>query len=112
MQSLARAFTYAGARAVVGTLWKVEDITAARIVEDMYAAIARGESVSAALRSAQLDAAGAQPYRNAREWAGWVATGDPAARPDITSPISTRRWALAFAALVAACIAVTAYRFR
>ena len=112
MQSLARAFTYAGARAVVGTLWKVEDITAAHIVENMYSAIGRGESVSAALRSAQLDAAGAQPYRNARGWAGWVATGDPTARPDITSPISTRRWALAFAALVAAFIAVTAYRFR
>ena len=112
MQSLARAFTYAGARAVVGTLWKVEDTTAARIVENMYSAIARGNSVSAALRSAQLEAAGEQPYRTAREWAGWVATGDPASRPDITSPISTRRWALAFAVIIAAFIAGTAYRFR
>jgi CHAT domain-containing protein/tetratricopeptide (TPR) repeat protein len=112
MQSLARAFTYAGARAVVGTLWKVEDITAARIVENMYSAIGRGESVSAALRSAQLDAAGAQPYRNARAWAGWVATGDPAARPDIASPLSSRRRTLAFAAIFAAVIAATAYRFR
>ncbi|HEY8133072.1 MAG TPA: CHAT domain-containing tetratricopeptide repeat protein [Thermoanaerobaculia bacterium] len=112
MQSLARAFTYAGARAVVGTLWKVEDTTAARIVENMYSAIAEGSSVSAALRSAQLEAAGEQPYRTAREWAGWVATGDPASRPDITSPVSTRRWALAFAVIIAAFIAVTAYRFR
>src|SRR5712692_1483575 len=86
MHSLARAFTYAGARAVVGTLWKVQDTTAARIVEDMYAAIGRGQSVSAALRSAQLTVAGAKPYRNAGEWAGWVATGDPAARPDLHPP--------------------------
>jgi CHAT domain-containing protein/Tfp pilus assembly protein PilF len=83
MHSLARAFTYAGANAVVGTLWKVQDTAAAAIVEDMYGAINRGQSISAALRTAQLQAAGPNPYRTARHWAGWVATGDASARPDL-----------------------------
>ncbi|MDQ6800320.1 MAG: CHAT domain-containing protein [Acidobacteriota bacterium] len=87
MHSLARAFTYAGANAVVGTLWKVQDTAAAAIVQDMYSAISRGQSISAALRTAQLRAAGPKPYRTARDWAGWVATGDASARPDLHPPI-------------------------
>ncbi|PYQ53976.1 MAG: hypothetical protein DMF59_00260 [Acidobacteria bacterium] len=91
MHSLARAFTYAGARAVVGTLWRVQDTAAAAIVQDMYSAISRGQSISAALRTAQLAAAGPRPYRNARDWAGWVATGDASARPDLHPPILLAR---------------------
>jgi CHAT domain-containing protein len=89
MHSLARAFTYAGAKSVVGTLWKVEDTTAATIVRDMYSAIGRGQTVAAALRFAQLRTAGEHPYRNAREWAGWVVSGDAASHPDIASPALT-----------------------
>jgi CHAT domain-containing protein len=92
MHSLARAFTYAGANAVVGTLWKVDDRSASKIVRDMYAAIGRGRSVSAALRDAQLAAAAADPYRNARDWAGWVATGDPAVHPAIERGIPIPPW--------------------
>jgi CHAT domain-containing protein len=91
MHSLARAFTYAGANAVVGTLWKVQDTAAASIVQDMYSAISRGQSISAALRTAQLQAAGPNPYRTARDWAGWVATGDASARPDLHPPILQAR---------------------
>jgi CHAT domain-containing protein len=92
MHSLARAFTYAGANAVVGTLWKVEDLSASKIVRSMYAGIKRGEPVSTALRDAQLKAAAADPYRNARDWAGWVATGDPAVRPAIAGAIPLSPW--------------------
>ncbi|HEX9407792.1 MAG TPA: CHAT domain-containing protein, partial [Thermoanaerobaculia bacterium] len=110
MHSLARAFTYAGARAVVGTLWKVEDVTAAKIVEHMYSAIGRGESVSAALRSAQLNAAGSHPYRNARQWAGWVATGDPAARPEISRAMPISPWIAGLVILAALAWGASAFR--
>jgi hypothetical protein len=83
MHSLARAFTYAGAQTVVGTLWKVEDSSAAAFVEDMYKSIAAGRPVSGALREAQLRMAGDHPYRNARQWAGWIAAGDPGAKLEL-----------------------------
>ena len=66
-------------------------VAAAAIVQDMYSAISRGQSISAALRTAQLAAAGPRPYRNARDWAGWVATGDASARPDLHPPILLAR---------------------
>ncbi len=100
MHSLARAFTYAGARTVVGALWKVEDASAAAIVEDMYKSIATGQSVSGALREAQLRMAGDHPYRNSRRWAGWIAAGDPAAKLEL-EPRRSRTWpSLAFAIAV------------
>jgi CHAT domain-containing protein/tetratricopeptide (TPR) repeat protein len=78
MQSLARAFTHAGARTVVGTLWKVEDRAAARFMELMYAELASGNSVSSSLRAAQQAIATERPYDSAALWAPWMATGDPA----------------------------------
>jgi hypothetical protein len=69
----------------------VQDTAAAGIVQNMYGAISRGESISAALRTAQLQVAGDNPYRNARDWAGWVATGDASARPDLHPAILQAR---------------------
>jgi tetratricopeptide (TPR) repeat protein len=85
VQGLARAFTYAGAQAVVGTLWRVEDSAAAQLLGRMYSALGRGVPVAAALRQAQLEAAGERPYARARDWAGFVLIGDPATRPWIGS---------------------------
>lgn len=78
MQSLARAFTHAGARTVVGTLWKVEDRAAARLIEQMYEHLAAGRDVSSSLRAAQLAVSGERPYATAAHWAPWVVSGDPA----------------------------------
>lgn len=110
MHSLARAFTYAGANAVVGTLWKVEDQSASNIARKMYASIARGASVSSALRNAQLATAAGDPYRNAREWAGWVATGDPAVRPAIAGTMPISPWLAAFGIAAAFLWGVAALR--
>lgn len=113
MHSLARAFTYAGAKSVVGTLWRVEDATAAAIVKDMYSAIGRGQTVSGALRFAQIRAAGDHPYRNPRNWAGWVVSGDAAARPDIAAPaLSTASIGIAVAAGLVALLFAAFLRFR
>jgi CHAT domain-containing protein/tetratricopeptide (TPR) repeat protein len=110
IHSLARAFTFAGAKSVVGTLWKVEDRSAKEFVQEMYGAIADGQPVATALRTAQLRLAGEHPYRNARDWAGWLAAGDPTARPDLARPIissATRSiLGMAFFALLLGGVAV------
>ncbi|WP_263974562.1 CHAT domain-containing protein [Myxococcus xanthus] len=74
--SLARAFFEAGSNAVVASLWPLRDEEAADLVEHFYRHLARGLSVSAALRAAQLEAidAGLPPAA----WAGLVVLGDAA----------------------------------
>jgi CHAT domain-containing protein len=98
--SLARAFHYAGARSVVGTLWKVEDAATARLVADLYRGIASGATVATALRAAQLKAAGPRPYAVARDWAGFVVMGDPGARPRIETAPFVPAWLWACASIL------------
>ncbi len=79
VMSLARAFFQAGARTVVATLWPVRDDDAEALFEHFYRHLARGESVSGALREARREriADGAP----ASAWAGFVVLGDGDARP-------------------------------
>jgi len=51
---LQRAFLYAGARAVLCTLWEATDIAAMLVMEHFYEALNRGVSAAAALRDAQI----------------------------------------------------------
>lgn len=51
--SLSRAFLQAGAGAVIGTLWPVGEATG-KLMETFYRELARGQPLSAALRSARL----------------------------------------------------------
>lgn len=51
---LAWAFLRAGADQVIASLWKVSDGTTPRLMDDMYAGIARGEDPAVALRNAKL----------------------------------------------------------
>ena len=70
---LARAFFYAGARALVASLWAVEDESTARLMRILYDNLKKGEPISVALRAAQLDMrrAGFAPFY----WAPFVAIG-------------------------------------
>lgn len=72
--SLARAFFYAGARALVASLWQVDDESTTKLMDVFYKGLSKGETISEALRSAQLELirAGATPY----QWAAFVAIGD------------------------------------
>lgn len=51
---LQRAFLYAGARAVLCTLWEATDIATMLVMEHFYAALNRGIPAAAALRDAQV----------------------------------------------------------
>lgn len=72
--SLARSFFYAGARALVASLWQVDDESTTKLMSTLYKELSKGEPISASLRSAQLELirSGASPY----QWAPFVAIGD------------------------------------
>jgi tetratricopeptide (TPR) repeat protein len=90
MLSLAAAFSAAGARNVVSSLWKVEDRATATLMGYFYEELARtgpgrtAMTVPGALRAAQLrlrdqmTAAGTRPWAAPWAWGGFVAYGGSA----------------------------------
>jgi tetratricopeptide (TPR) repeat protein len=72
---LPRAFLYAGARAVLHSLWRIDDVVTQRLMSDFYTGLQAGLGRSAALRRAQLmcmRSQGTHPFL----WAGFVLLGD------------------------------------
>jgi CHAT domain-containing protein len=71
---LARAFFVAGARAVIGSLWPLQDDEAARLMQEFSRHLARGSSLGEALTAARTARmrAGDPPAA----WAGIVLLGD------------------------------------
>jgi tetratricopeptide (TPR) repeat protein len=70
---LAYAFFFAGAPALVVSRWRVDDEATAALMQDFYAMLVRGETVSGALRAAQLGTLASRPH--AYYWAGFVVWG-------------------------------------
>jgi len=77
VESLATLLYEAGSRAVVASLWDVEDAPTRAFVEQMYHHLRRGRPVAAALREAKraLAASGGE-LAAPRHWAGWIVIGD------------------------------------
>ncbi len=75
LTGLARAFFYAGARALLATLWAVEDGSIAELAERIYRHWMEGGNAAQALRLAQIEMiqAGYSPY----QWAPFVLMGRP-----------------------------------
>lgn len=71
---MARAFFFAGARALVATLWQVPDETTSRLVKLVYQNLGRGCALARALRLAQLKMG--QAGYPAHDWAGFVVMGN------------------------------------
>ncbi len=78
VMSLARAFTYAGAKSIVASLWSIDDEQTSTVTKWYYQYLKKSKSKSAALRQAKLDylleAEGemAHPYY----WSALVLIGD------------------------------------
>jgi tetratricopeptide (TPR) repeat protein len=72
---LRRALLYAGARSLLVSLWKVPEQQTRELLWAFYAALAKGSSRGAALRSAQATVRKTNPL--AYYWAGFVLIGDP-----------------------------------
>jgi CHAT domain-containing protein len=71
--SLRRAFTMAGAKTVLATLWPVADTSTAALMTEFYGRILRGEGRSVALHEAKL--ALREKYPHPRHWAGVTLSG-------------------------------------
>ncbi|MEM6344810.1 MAG: CHAT domain-containing protein [Bacteroidota bacterium] len=98
--SLSRAFQYAGARSLLTTLWRSDDLAALKLSEQLFPALAAEQNKAEALRQSKLallasdDPLRTHPYY----WAGSVLIGDE--RPlDNQSPWQ-QLWWIAFPILI------------
>jgi CHAT domain-containing protein len=75
---LTRAFLYAGARGVVGSLWRVDDLATAELMTRFYEGMLgpRRLSPAAALRAAQLSLSADPRWRDPYYWAGFQVQGE------------------------------------
>ena len=109
-ETLGGAFLAAGSRAVIASLWDVEDQATEALFRRFYWHFGRGDSAAESLRAAQ-DALRNDPrYDKAQDWAGWVLAGEdlslpqqvlksrPASPWPFMSPF--HRWVLIVVALV------------
>jgi CHAT domain-containing protein len=73
--TLAQAFLYAGTRAVVATLWRIDDEGAAHFAERFYRHLAT-QPAPAALASAQRDLMRSSRWGHPYYWAAYTIAGD------------------------------------
>lgn len=78
MLGLSGAFLAAGSRAVVASLWDVDDEVVARLMAVFYRELAAGAPVAAALAAARRDLASRPATAAPRHWAAFVVVGDGA----------------------------------
>lgn len=95
MLSLAKGFKYAGATAMLTTLWKIDDESSAELMDYFYTNLAEGMPKNLALQKAKLtylkntdDPLQKHPYY----WAGFVLTGNTS--PVVEAGISIWWWLL------------------
>jgi CHAT domain-containing protein len=75
---LARGFLHAGARAVVASLWKVNDQATSVLMAAFYEGLlVKKQPAAVALHAAQRKVAAMERYRAPYYWAGFVLVGDP-----------------------------------
>jgi CHAT domain-containing protein len=74
---LSWAFLYAGAGAVIASLWRVEDDATLQLMTDIYTALRRGVSKARALCLAQRAVLERDPDAHPAEWGAFQLTGDP-----------------------------------
>jgi CHAT domain-containing protein len=77
IDGLSRAFLYAGAHSVMGTLWNAEDSSASDFMQKFYTRYLHDHlSAPSALRAAQLALVSGGAYRAPWYWAGFILEGD------------------------------------
>ncbi len=76
--SLARGFSYAGAKSIITTLWQINDRFSAKLMTQFYANLRKGMPKDEALQSAKTNFIQTQKERNTHPhfWAGFVPIGN------------------------------------
>jgi CHAT domain-containing protein len=76
LRSLADAFSLAGSRSMLATLWKVDDRATGDFMVAFYRNMKAGKSKAASLQAAQLELLKNPAYRHPFYWAPFVLIGD------------------------------------
>jgi len=80
VMSLSRAFTYAGAKGLISSLWTINEAATANLLQRLYKQLQQGDSKAAALRQSKLgyldDPATPAFQKSPYYWAGLVYLGD------------------------------------
>lgn len=103
MIGLSRAFFYAGANAVVASLWNVNDASTEQLMRPFYGALASGNAIDDSLRAAKvslLEQGGrlSHPYY----WAAFIVTGNGVAWVPVQPAGNRTMWLLAAVGVVVA----------
>ena len=77
--SLARGFTYAGAKSIVTSLWSVEEKPTERLLHHFYQGIKKGLRKEKAMQQAKLAYLQSEPNPEPFFWASFVVIGDTSA---------------------------------
>lgn len=77
INSLARAFLFADASAVVASYWNLNEVSGLKIFNDFYANLKASNSKPSALRDAKLKYIKEHPYKSPYHWASLVCIGNP-----------------------------------
>jgi CHAT domain-containing protein/tetratricopeptide (TPR) repeat protein len=75
MYGLARAFLFAGSRSVGASLWRVDDVSTARLMSGFYRGYVGGVGKAEALRRAQVGLLRDKRYADPYHWSGFVLMG-------------------------------------
>jgi CHAT domain-containing protein/Flp pilus assembly protein TadD len=75
MYGLARAFLFAGSRSVGASLWRVGDVSTARLMGGFYRGYVGGVGKAEALRRAQVELLRDKRYADPYYWSGFVLMG-------------------------------------
>ena len=77
--SMARGFSYAGAKSIVTTLWSVNDASSNKLMTTFYRFLSEGKTKDAALKAAKLELMSNPQYASPYHWAGTIPIGDMSA---------------------------------
>jgi CHAT domain-containing protein/Tfp pilus assembly protein PilF len=113
--SLARGFSYAGARSIVTTLWRISDQQSQALIEGFYRRLSEGRSKDEALRQAKLDYVNREsPLAHPYYWAGFIPIGDMKAVRFTPPGLTPAQWLLLIggAALVLLALGLNRSRWR
>ena len=94
--SLARGFSYAGAKSIITSLWHVNDKNTAILMNSFYKNLKKGKSKDVALREAKqayLKVPDDDIFRSPLFWAAFIPIGDMAPIED-SQPFPSRWWLL------------------
>jgi CHAT domain-containing protein len=75
MYGLARAFLFAGSRSVGASLWRVDDVSTARLMGVFYRGYALGVPKAEALRRAQVELLRSKEYSDPYFWSAFILIG-------------------------------------